>query len=198
MQMNKFFLATKNAHKVEEFRRMVGKLGIEVLCETDLDHPLEEVEETGTTFKENALIKARAAVKETGLVCIADDSGLCVDALSGEPGVYSARYAGAHGDDAANRKKLLDKMKNVPEEERTAHFSCAIACVFPDGREFTVEGKSEGKIAFEEKGTGGFGYDSLFLSPVGRFSEITGAQKDAVSHRGAALKLFCDRIQKEI
>lgn len=196
--MTEFFLATKNAHKIGEFRRMLEPLGIRVISERDLADPLPEVEETGVTFAENALLKAEAGCAVTGRPTVADDSGLCVDALDGAPGVLSARYAGGHGDDAANRRKLLDVMKEVPEGKRGCHFSCAIACVFPDGRRFTVSGRCDGTVAFDERGTNGFGYDSVFLSPIGRLSEISGEEKDSISHRGRALAAFLDTVKEYI
>ena len=190
----KFFIATKNNDKIKEFERIFSELGIEFLSEKDLEIPMPEPVENGKTFEENALIKARAGVNFTGLPTVADDSGLCVDALGGRPGIYSARYAGIHGDNAENNRKLLSELKDVPIEKRTAHYACAIACVFPDLREFTVTGKCEGKIDFCESGNGGFGYDPLFISEIGKFSEVSAKQKDAVSHRGKAVKLFKEKL----
>lgn len=192
----KFFLASKNAGKIREFERIFASLGTELVSENDLDEKMPEPREDGETFTDNALIKARAGAAFTGLPTVADDSGLCVDALGGKPGVYSARYAGEHGDDAANNAKLLAELDGVPEPERTAHYVCVIACVFPDGREFTVSGFCEGRIDFFESGKGGFGYDPLFISPAGKFSEITSEQKDAVSHRGKAIRSFTEELKK--
>ncbi len=193
----KFFIATKNAHKVKEFSAIFSSLGIELLSENDLEKPLEDVEEGGATFGENALIKARFAAKVTGLPTLADDSGLCVEALGGEPGIYSARYAGVHGNDAENNKKLLQKLKN--ETNRTAKFVCAIACVFPDSREFTVIGECKGKIDTELRGNGGFGYDPLFISDEkGSFGLISAEEKNSVSHRANAVKKFTEEIIKYI
>ena len=196
----KFFIATKNGHKVEEFKRIFEPLGIETVSEGELvgAGQAPEPEETGKTFSENALIKARAGCLFSGLPTVADDTGLCVAALSGAPGIYSARYAGVHGDSAANNEKLLKELKGVPESERGAYFECAVACVFPDGREFVVTGRCDGKIAEEAAGNGGFGYDCLFISEVGRFSLITGEKKDSVSHRGKALKAFSEKIGQYI
>lgn len=189
----KFFIATKNAHKVKEFSAIFNGLDIQLICENDLKNPLSDIEEDGTTFKENALIKARFAASVTGFPTIADDSGLCVDALNGEPGIYSARYAGVHGDDAANNRKLLEKLKN--EKNRKARFVCAIACVFPDGREFTVTGDCEGSIDTELRGNGGFGYDPLFISDAkGSFGLISAEEKNSISHRGNAVKKFKEEI----
>ena len=194
----KFFIATKNAHKVIEFKRILEPMGIEVLCESDLSFSLPDVEEDGTTFEENALIKASAACEQTGYVSLADDSGLCVDALDGAPGIYSARYSGVHGDDKENNKKLLRELQGVPFEKRTARFVSAVACVFPDGRKFTVTGKCEGNIDFEEHGENGFGYDPLFVGEIGNFGLATAAQKDSVSHRGKALLMLRDELKKYI
>lgn len=190
----RFFVATKNNGKIREFKRILGELGIEILTGNDLKDPLPDVVEDGETFADNALIKARAGAAFTGLPTVADDSGLCVDALSGAPGVLSARYAGEHGDDKANNEKLLKELSGVPAEKRTAHYMCVIACAFPDGREFTVSGRCDGIIDFSESGTGGFGYDPLFIGEIGKFSEVTAAQKDAVSHRGKAIRLFTEKI----
>ena len=194
----KFFIATKNAHKMQEFSRILEKSNITLICEKDLKEPIEDVEENGATFRENALIKAKSGVKATGLPSIADDSGLCVDYLDGAPGIYSARYAGEHGDDAANNEKLLKNLSGVPTEKRTARFVCAIACVFPDGREFTVEGVCEGYIAEHLSGNGGFGYDPLFVTEKGCFGEISADQKNAISHRGQAINKFEQELKKYI
>lgn len=194
----KFFIATKNQHKMQEFKKILEKSNIELICETDLSSPIEDVEENGTTFEQNALIKAKSGLNATGLPSIADDSGLCVDFLGGEPGIYSARYAGEHGDDGANNEKLLKNLAGVPKCERTARFVCAIACVFPDGREFTVTGSCEGYIADAPSGNGGFGYDPLFVSEVGCFGEISPEQKNAVSHRAKAIEKFEIELKKYI
>ena len=134
----KFFVATKNLKKLNELKRILTPLGIEPLCERDFDKDFPEVEENGVTFEENAIIKAMAGMKETGLSTIADDSGLCVDALNGAPGVYSARYAGEPCDNLKNNLKLLDALKDVPDDKRTAYFESAVACVFPDGSDDTT------------------------------------------------------------
>lgn len=192
----KFFVATKNQHKMIEFERMLLPLGIELVGEKDLKKPLTDVEETGNTFEENALLKAKAACLETGMVSFADDSGLCVDALGGAPGVYSARYSGVHGDDEANNRKLLAELEGVPYEKRTARYVAAIACVFPDGKEFVVRGTCEGHIDFEEHGKNGFGYDPLFITEIGCFGEVSAEEKDAISHRGNALLKFREELIK--
>ncbi len=191
----KVFIATKNQKKLVELERILTPLGFDVLSIKDLDKPFEDVEETGSTFKENALLKAKAGLKLTGLISVADDSGICVDYLDGMPGIYSARYSG--GNDEDNNDKLLSELKGIPMEKRDAHYTAAIACVFPDGRELTVEGKCFGKIAFErQSGNGGFGYDPLFISENGPFSKLTAEEKDAISHRGKALRLFKAELKK--
>lgn len=194
----KFFIASKNEHKIGEFKRILEPLGFEVVCENDLNLALEDVDETGETFLENALIKAKACCVATYLPSIADDSGLCVDYLDGAPGVYSARFAGEPVDNDKNNEKLLTLLKNVPFRERTARFECCIACVFPDGREFTVSGVCNGHIADDYCGKNGFGYDPLFVSSIGCFGELTDSEKDSVSHRGNALRKFAEEIGKYI
>ena len=194
----KIFIATKNAKKLIELDRILTPLGFEVLSEKDLDKPFPEIEETGTTFAENAVLKAQAGLELTGLISVADDSGICVDYLDGAPGIYSARYSGGHGNDAENNKKILRELDGVPMEKRTAHYAAAIACVFPDGRKFTVEGKCYGYIAFEESGDQGFGYDPLFISENGCFGHLSAEEKDEISHRGKALKLFKEELTKYI
>lgn len=189
-----YYLATKNMKKLAELQRILGPAGIDVICEKDLKEPLEDVEETGTTFEENALLKATAAAKALNMPAIADDSGLAVDALDGRPGVYSARFAGEHGDDEKNIDLLLELLKDVPAEKRTARFVSAVACVYPDGRCFTVRGTCEGSIGYERMGNGGFGYDPVFMTELGSFGEISAEQKDSISHRGRALRLLKDRL----
>ncbi len=195
----KIFIATKNAKKLKELKRILVPMGFEVLCEADLDKPFVDAVEDGTTFEENALIKAKSGLNQTGFISVADDSGICVDFLDGAPGVYSARYSGEHGNDSLNNQKLLNELLDVPMEKRTAYYVAAIACVFPDGRQFTVRGECHGHIAFsEQQGDGGFGYDPLFISEIGPFSQVTDEQKDAVSHRGKALIKFKEELTKYI
>ena len=184
----KIIIATHNKHKLQEMSRILSPMGYEVVTDTDLGIELSDVEENGETFLDNARIKAEAGCKESGLPCIADDSGLCVDALDGAPGVYSARYSGVHGDDDGNNRKLLAELDGVPTEKRTAHFACAICVSFPDGREVTATGKCEGYIGYEKKGTNGFGYDPLFMVGERSLAEMSAEEKDAISHRGNALK----------
>ena len=194
----KLLIATHNNKKKTELQRILSPLGIEVVIAEDIGCELRDVEETGTTFEENAQIKAVAGCEDSGIACIADDSGLCVDYLNGEPGVYSARYSGVHGDDEANIDKLLDKLDGVERKDRTARFVCAACCVFPDGRIITVRGKCEGEILTERHGSGGFGYDPVFMSGEKSFGEITAEEKDAMSHRGKALRLMAEGLKKII
>lgn len=194
----KVFIATKNLKKLNELSRILTPMGFEVLSEKDLDSPLEEIEETGTTFEENAILKAKAGLLRTGYMSVADDSGICVDYLNGAPGIYSARYSGGHGNDEMNNLKILKELEGVPMEKRTAYYVAAIACVFPDGRQFTVRGECHGHIAFEEKGNNGFGYDPLFISEIGCFGLVSAEEKDKVSHRGRALIKFKEELLKYI
>lgn len=184
----KIIIATHNKHKLQEMSRILSPMGYEVVTDTDIGIELSDVEENGETFLDNARIKAEAGCKESGLPCIADDSGLCVDALGGAPGVFSARYSGVHGDDDGNNRKLLKELEEVPAEKRTAHFACAICVSFPDGSEVTATGKCEGYIGYEKKGSNGFGYDPLFMVGDRSLAEMSAEEKDAISHRGNALK----------
>ena len=183
-----FLIATHNMKKRDELQRILSPLGVHVLTADEAGVDLTDVEETGTTFEENALLKARSGCKDGKMPCIADDSGLCVDALDGAPGVYSARFAGEHGNDDKNNEKLLSLLSDVPPEKRTARFVSTVACVFPDGRELVVRGECEGKIGYEKRGENGFGYDPLFYVGERTFAEFTPEEKDAVSHRGNALR----------
>ncbi|MBO5936935.1 MAG: XTP/dITP diphosphatase [Clostridia bacterium] len=184
----KIIIATHNKHKLAEMSRILSPMGYEVVTDTDIGIELSDVEENGETFLDNARIKAESGCKESGLPCIADDSGLCVDALGGAPGVFSARYSGVHGDDDGNNRKLLKELDGVPTEKRTAHFACAICVSFPDGSEVTATGKCEGYIGYEKKGSNGFGYDPLFMVGERSLAEMSAGEKDAISHRGNALK----------
>lgn len=183
--------------KRAELERILSPLGVHALTAEEAGVALTDVEETGTTFEENALLKASSGCREGAMPCIADDSGLVVDALGGAPGVYSARYAGTHGDDRANNRKLLEQLRDVPDRERTARFVSVVCCVFPDGRIIRARGECEGFIGHAPRGAGGFGYDPLFLLPDGRcFGEMSPEDKDAVSHRGNALRLFQQKLQE--
>jgi XTP/dITP diphosphohydrolase len=182
-------LATRNPHKIEELHRLLETPGV-VFLDLRSGPPVPEVEEDGATYAENAMKKARAVADARGLLSLADDSGLEVDALDGAPGVRSARYAGEGATDAENRAKLLAALAAVPEERRTARFRCAIAIAVPGGSTMTVEGACEGTILRGERGSGGFGYDPLFL-PRGEtetFAEMSDVRKDSLSHRGVAMR----------
>lgn len=182
-------LATRNAHKVEELRRILASTGIE-LVGLDEFADVGEVAETGATFADNALLKAHAAASATGLVAIADDSGIAIDALNGMPGVLSVYWAGRARDDAANLQLVLEQLEDVPDERRGAAFVCAAAAATPDGRDAVVEGRLEGLVTRAPRGERGFGYDPIFV-PVGErrtTAEMSAAEKDAISHRGAAFR----------
>ncbi len=198
-------LASNNKHKVVELEYFLNKMcrekgmpGVKILTLRDIGFT-DDIVEDGATFEENAFIKA-GAVAAKGYIGVADDSGLCVDALGGEPGVYSARYAGEPCDDRKNNELLLEKLKNVPAEARTANFVSTIACVFPDGRKFVARGECPGKILFSYRGNGGFGYDPLFLyEPYGKtYAEINAEEKNAISHRARAMAAFTGRFAEEI
>lgn len=189
----KFVLATHNPGKLKEMSAILAELGIQVVGPDELGIDVE-VEETGTTFAENAMLKAQAICTASGLPAIADDSGLCVDALNGGPGVYSARYGGEGLDDRGRTMLLLENMRG--QTTRAAHFACAICCVFPSGDTLTAEGRCEGAIAFAPMGEGGFGYDPVFLVPekAKTFSQLTAEEKNAISHRGKALRAFSEKL----
>lgn len=193
-----FILATNNMKKLAEMQRILSPLGINVVTAKMLGKQLEDVEEDGKTFEDNAKLKARAACKEMNMPAIADDSGLCVDYLDGAPGIFSARFAGEHGNDEKNNDLLLEKLDGVPLEKRTAHYVCAICCTFPDGREIVVRGECNGVIGFERDGHEGFGYDPLFLVDDKAFGRYTAEEKDKISHRGNALRLLTKELEKII
>lgn len=184
----KFVLASHNKGKLAEMQAILRELGVEVVLQSDLGLSLEP-EENGGTFTENARIKARAVMEASGLPAIGDDSGLCVDALNGAPGVYSARYGGLD-DDAARYRLLLQNMRG--SMTRSAHFHTSVVCVFPDGTELTAEGDCHGTIAYAPMGDRGFGYDPVFFVPQLRktFAQMTAEEKNAISHRGNALRAF--------
>ena len=193
-----FILATNNMKKLAEMQRILSPLGINVVTAKMLGIDLVDVEEDGDTFEDNAKIKAYSACKATNLPAIADDSGLCVDYLDGAPGVYSARYAGEHGNDAANNEKLLKALEGVEPAERGAAFVSVACCVYPDGRKLISRGECRGTIGFEEIGDGGFGYDPLFLPEEygGKktMAQLTAEEKDAVSHRGKSVRILAEKI----
>lgn len=193
-----FILATNNMKKLAEMQRILSPLGINVVTAKMLGITLEEVEEDGETFEDNAKIKARAACKATNMPAIADDSGLCVDYLNGAPGIFSARFAGEHGNDEKNNDLLLEKLEGVPMEKRTGYYVCAICCTFPDGKEIVVRGECYGHIGFERDGNEGFGYDPLFLVDGKAFGRYTAEEKDKISHRGKAFRLLTKELEKVI
>ena len=196
----KFVLASNNEGKKVEMLRIIRPLipEIEIVTAREAGFGSVDPEETGETFAENAEIKARAFMELTGMPAIADDSGLCVDAMGGAPGVHTARYAGDHDFDTA-MDKLLGELEGVPKEERTAYFISAICCVWPDGRILTAEGRCYGYIGFEKGGKEGFGFDPVFYMPGDRcFGSIPGDEKDAISHRGNAMREFADKLRKFI
>ncbi len=205
--MSAIVMASNNRHKIKEIETFLKKYcpfdekgeAFSYLSLSDIGFT-EEIKEDGATFEENALIKARAVAK-LGYIGVADDSGLCVDALHGEPGVYSARYAGGHdGMDDANNAKLLLNMTDVPDEKRTAQFVSAIGCVFPDGTELVARGECPGKILYAYQGSGGFGYDPLFLyEPMGKtFAQMNAEEKNSISHRANAMANFAKLFAAEI
>ncbi len=189
----KFVLATHNLKKLAEMRAILSGLGVEVVTPAEAGVEVD-VEETGTTFAANAMLKAKAVCAAAGLPAIADDSGLCVDALNGGPGVYSARYGGEDLDDRGRYRLLLNSMRG--QTSRAAHFSCAVACAFPNGDTLAAEGRCDGAIAFAPMGEGGFGYDPVFLVPEkGKtFGQLTAEEKSAISHRGRALAAFTEKL----
>ena len=189
----KFILATHNPGKLREMAAILSQYGVEVVSPADVGITVD-VEETGTTFAENAMLKAKAICAAADLPAIADDSGLCVDALNGGPGVYSARYGGEGLDDKGRYTLLLQNMRG--QTTRAAHFACAIACAFPNGDELTAEGRCDGTIAFAPMGEGGFGYDPVFFVPekAKTFGQLTAEEKSAISHRGKALKAFSEKL----
>ncbi|MBQ3102681.1 MAG: RdgB/HAM1 family non-canonical purine NTP pyrophosphatase [Oscillospiraceae bacterium] len=190
----KFVLASQNKGKLAEMSRILSALGVEVVLQSDLGLSID-VEETGTTFAENAALKAATVMTASGLPAIADDSGLCVDALNGGPGVYSARYGGCSSDEERCRL-LLNNMRGATT--RAAHFHSSIVCIFPNGDKVEAEGECHGTIAFAPMGEGGFGYDPLFFVPaLGKtFAQIGSEEKNAISHRGKALESFAVKLKE--
>ena len=190
----KFVLATHNPGKLKEMGAILARFGVEVVSPKDLGLTVD-VEETGTTFAENAMLKAKAICAAAKLPAIADDSGLCVDALNGGPGVYSARYGGEGLDDKGRYTLLLNNMRG--QTTRAAHFTCSIACAFPNGDTLTAEGRCDGTIAFAPMGEGGFGYDPVFFVPekAKTFGQLTAEEKSTISHRGKALKSFAEKLE---
>jgi XTP/dITP diphosphohydrolase len=195
---HKLVLATRNQGKITEFRRILDELapGQIDLIGVDQFPDLVDVVETGATFEENSLLKSRYTCLATGLPAIADDSGLCVDFLNGDPGIFSARWAGVHGNDQANLEKVLAQLKDVPDKDRTAHFKCVASLVMPDGREQVAEGRFEGHILHAPVGDNGFGYDPIF-QPLGlsiSSAQMSAQEKDLVSHRGKSLRSIAPHV----
>ena len=191
----KLVLASKNAHKLVEMRDILSQLGVEVVLESEAGVDVD-VEETGATFEENAYLKAHAVMEASGLPAIADDSGLCVDALNGASGVYSARYGGPGLDDAGRYKLLLENMRG--QLDRRCKFVSAICCCFPNGDRVEARGECAGTLAYAPKGADGFGYDPVFFVPGLKktFAELSPEEKNAISHRGNALKAFREKLEE--
>ena len=193
----KLVLASKNQKKLRELREILSAQGVEVVSEADVGVDVD-VEETGTTFEENALLKARAVCEASGLPAVADDSGLCVDALGGAPGVYSARYGGPGLDDVGRYQLLLENMRGMLD--RRCKFVSAICCCFPDGEVITARGECPGTLAYAPKGEDGFGSDPIFFLPerTKTVAELTAEEKNAISHRGRALEEFRSKLEERL
>jgi len=197
MNMDKIIFATGNKDKVKEIQMILADLGLEVITMKDAGISID-IEENGATYEENAMIKARAVAAYTKAIVMADDSGLEIDYLNKEPGVYSARYLGEDTSYRIKNANLISRLDGVPDEKRTARFVCAIGAVFPDGTEVTTRGTIEGRIGYEEKGANGFGYDPIFYVPeFGKTTaELSEEEKNRVSHRGNALRLMKEELKK--
>ena len=195
--MKRMIFATGNENKMKEIREILGALPLEILSMKEAGVSADIVED-GKTFEENALIKARAICKLAGEMVLADDSGLEIDYLNKEPGIYSARYMGEDTSYHIKNKSLIDRLEGVPDEKRTARFVCAIAAVFPDGKELVVRGTVEGIIGYEEKGENGFGYDPIFDLPERgcTTAELPPEEKNSISHRGNALRLMKELLER--
>ena len=192
--MQKFVLASQNPKKLKEMNEILSAHGVEVVLQSDVGLRVD-VEETGSTFEENSLLKARAVMEASGMPAIADDSGLCVDCLNGAPGVYSARYGGEELDDAGRYRLLLENMRG--QLNRRCRFVSVITCCFPNGDMLTARGECEGTLAYAPQGEGGFGYDPVFFVPGLKktFAQLTAEEKNAISHRGLALKDFSAKLE---
>lgn len=196
MENKVFLIATHNMKKRDELYRILSPLGIDVKTAEQAGVEITDVDETGETFYENALLKAQSGCRESGMPCVADDSGLAVDYLVGAPGVYSARFAGEHGNDEKNNQKLLKLLADLPVEERGAKFVSVVCCVFPNGDIISARGECKGYIGFEPVGNGGFGYDPLFMVGDKSFAQLSPEEKDALSHRGNALRLISEKLKE--
>ncbi|WP_149562595.1 RdgB/HAM1 family non-canonical purine NTP pyrophosphatase [Streptomyces cacaoi] len=199
MTTKRLILATRNAHKVTELKAILADAGLDLdLVGADAYPDIPDVKETGVTFAENALLKAHALASATGLPAVADDSGLCVNVLGGAPGIFSARWAGRHGDDAANLDLLLAQLSDIDTAHRAAHFECAAALAMPDGTERVVNGQLRGTLRHEPAGSGGFGYDPV-LQPDGESrtcAELSAEEKNAISHRGKAFRALVPAVRE--
>ena len=197
--MKTIIIATHNEDKMKEIREILAGDGIEYISLNNADMPDTEIIENGTTFEENAIIKARTISKATGQMVLADDSGLEIDYLGKAPGVYSARYLGEDTPYTVKNNYIIDQLKDAKDEERSARFVCAMACAFPDGRVITTEGKVEGRIAYEEQGENGFGYDPVFYLPeMGcTTAQLSPEDKNQLSHRGRALRAMHEKLSEE-
>jgi XTP/dITP diphosphohydrolase len=199
--MRKLVLATHNGGKIKEFERLLAEFASDVQVLGLRDFPdMPDIPETGKTFIENSLLKARGICEFTKLPTLADDSGLCIDYLNGDPGIYSARWSGVHGDDAANIAKVLSQLEGVQPADRSAHFVCEVALVFPSGHELIERGKLSGFITLSPRGSAGFGYDPIF-QPVGSdltLGELAHGEKDKISHRGIAMRAMAPRILESL
>ena len=196
--MTKIILASNNKGKIKEVKEICKDMQVEIVSMKEAGIDID-IEENGTTFEENALIKAEAVMKLTGELTIADDSGLEVDYLHGEPGIYSARYLGEDTSYDIKNNHIIDLLAGVPDDQRTARFVCVIACAFPDGRTITVRGVIEGRIGYEQKGENGFGYDPIFYVPEFgcTTAELSSEDKNKVSHRGKALTAMYEELKRE-
>ncbi len=198
MSQRKLLLATRNKGKIEEFRRILEDIAAGEIDLVGLEQfpDLHDVDETGSTFEENALLKARQMCAASGIPAIADDSGLCVDYLNGAPGIFSARWSGIHGDDAANTAKVLESLIDVPDEKRSAHFTCVAALALPDGRTHVEEAQFDGWILRSPIGDQGFGYDPIFRPDGYAISsaQMSAEEKDAISHRGKSLRAIAPHV----
>lgn len=194
----KFIIATNNAKKLIELERILNPLGIEAVSAKEAGVVLGEVEETGTTFGENAFLKANAAFVKTGMPAVADDSGICIDAFDGGPGIFSSRYLGEDTPYDVKNGIILDKLKDIPDEQRGAHYTCAVCCILPDGSKIEIEEICEGKIGYDQRGDGGFGYDPIFVCGAdgATFAQLTAEEKDRLSHRGKALRALKAALEK--
>ena len=196
--MKRLIFATGNKDKMKEIREILGSLPVEILSMKEAGIQAE-IEEDGKSFEEKALTKARGVCRLAGEMVLADDSGLEIDYLNGEPGIYSARYMGEDTSYRIKNQNLMDRLSGVPDEKRTARFVCAIAAAFPDGREYVVRGTIEGRIGYEERGENGFGYDPIFYLPDRDVStaQLSREEKNSISHRGNALKKMKELLEKE-